>query len=111
MASRDSRRLRRQGRMLWRWPPRPFAGDGSYLRERVPAYGSAGKSIRLASYRAAGLSNLILCIDEERDCANGDLPAGALVLRFRRRVDAGALVRLIESPGYPASIDTCLTGN
>ena len=66
---------------------------------------------KLASYRAAGLSNLILCIDEERDCADGDLPPGALVLRFRRRVDAGALLRLIESPGHPASIDTCLTGS
>src|SRR5262249_42097189 len=29
---------------------------------------------KLARYRAAGLENLILCIDEQRGCAPGDLP-------------------------------------
>ena len=52
---------------------------------------------KLASYRAAGLSNLILCIDEERNCAEQELPAGALVLRFRRRVDATAVHRLVDA--------------
>ena len=52
---------------------------------------------KLASYRAAGLSNLILCIDEERDCADGDLPPGTFVVRFRRRIDVGAVCRLIEA--------------
>jgi predicted nuclease of restriction endonuclease-like RecB superfamily len=52
---------------------------------------------KLASYRAAGLSNLILCIDDERNCAEQDLPAGALVLRFRRRVDATAVHRLVDA--------------
>ena len=51
---------------------------------------------KLASYRAAGLSNLILCIDEDRNCADADLPARALIVRFRRRVDATAVYRLIE---------------
>ncbi|MFH0903310.1 MAG: DUF790 family protein [Pseudomonadota bacterium] len=51
---------------------------------------------KLAQYRAAGLPNLILCIDEERRCAEGDLPAGALVVRYRRRVNAEEVVRLVE---------------
>jgi len=51
---------------------------------------------KLALYRAAGLPNLILCIDEERQCTDGDLPSGARVLRFRRRVDAEQVLRLID---------------
>jgi predicted nuclease of restriction endonuclease-like RecB superfamily len=52
---------------------------------------------KLALYRRAGLANLILCIDEERRCAEADLPPAASVLRFRRRVDVDAVLRLIES--------------
>jgi len=50
---------------------------------------------KLALYRAARLSSLILCIDEDRNCAAEDLPSGALVVRFRRRVDAAAVLRLV----------------
>jgi predicted nuclease of restriction endonuclease-like RecB superfamily len=50
---------------------------------------------KLALYRSAHLSNLILCIDEDRNCAAADLPVGALVVRFRRRVDAAAVLRLV----------------
>ena len=50
---------------------------------------------KLAQYRSARLSNLILCIDEDRNCAEADLPPGALVVRFRRRVDAAAVLRLV----------------
>jgi len=52
---------------------------------------------KLALYRSAGLSNLILCIDEQRNCAEADLPPGARVLRYRRRVDAAAVLRAIET--------------
>jgi predicted nuclease of restriction endonuclease-like RecB superfamily len=51
---------------------------------------------KLARYRSARLSNLILCIDEERNCSNDDLPASARVVRFRRRVDPTAVLRLLE---------------
>jgi hypothetical protein len=56
---------------------------------------------KLALYRSARLPNLILCIDEARNCAESDLPLGALVIRFRRRVDATAVLRLIEEPRCP----------
>jgi predicted nuclease of restriction endonuclease-like RecB superfamily len=52
---------------------------------------------KLALYRAARLPNLILCIDEARGCGEGDLPPGARVLRFRRRVDAAAVRRLVAT--------------
>jgi uncharacterized protein len=51
---------------------------------------------KLARYRSARLSNLILCIDEGRNCTNADLPASARVVRFRRRVDPAAVLRLID---------------
>jgi uncharacterized protein len=50
---------------------------------------------KLALYRVAGIANLILCIDEDRACAEGDLPVGAIVVRFRRRVDAAAVRRIL----------------
>ena len=59
---------------------------------------------KLALYRAAGLSNLILCIDEARQCAEGDLPPGTPVLRFRRRVDARAVLRLIDASALPSGM-------
>jgi uncharacterized protein len=51
---------------------------------------------KLAQYRAAGLANLVLCIDEARDCAGGDLPPEARVLRFRKRVDASVVLALVN---------------
>lgn len=53
---------------------------------------------KLAQYCAAGLSNLILCIDDQRDCADGDLPTGAIVIRYRRRIDAQAVLTALEAP-------------
>ena len=50
---------------------------------------------KLALYRRARLTNLILCIDENRNCAEADLPPGALVVQFRRRVNAAAVLRLV----------------
>jgi predicted nuclease of restriction endonuclease-like RecB superfamily len=50
---------------------------------------------KLALYRDARVANLILCIDEARNCAEADLPAGALVVRFRRRVDPAAVLPAI----------------
>ena len=52
---------------------------------------------KLAHYRSARLSNLILCIDEERNCAHADLPASARVVRFRRSVDPRAVLGVINN--------------
>lgn len=51
---------------------------------------------KLARYRSARLANLILCIDEERNCAAADLPSSARVVRFRRRVDPASILRLVN---------------
>jgi predicted nuclease of restriction endonuclease-like RecB superfamily len=39
----------------------------------------------------------ILCIDEERNCSAEDLPARANVVRYRRHVDAAAVLRLLQA--------------
>jgi predicted nuclease of restriction endonuclease-like RecB superfamily len=51
---------------------------------------------KLALYLSARLTNLILCVDEERNCAPEDLPPGARIVRFRRRVDPAAVLRLVS---------------
>jgi predicted nuclease of restriction endonuclease-like RecB superfamily len=61
---------------------------------------------KLALYRSAHLSNLILCIDQDRSCAEADFPARALVVRFRRRVDAAAVLRVVDTGHFPG--DTAL---
>jgi hypothetical protein len=55
---------------------------------------------KLSLLRAARLDNLILCLDEERGCADGELPTGARVVRFRRRIDPAAV---LQAAGYPES--------
>jgi uncharacterized protein len=52
-------------------------------------------SHKLARLRAAGIEDLILCIDAERACAANDLPAGARILRYRRSVDARAVLEIL----------------
>jgi len=42
---------------------------------------------KLTLLRQAGLTNLILCIDETRVCGDEELPADARIVRFRRRID------------------------
>jgi hypothetical protein len=58
---------------------------------------------KLALLRAARLSNLILCIDETRNCAAAALPPSTPVLPFRRRIDARAVVALIEASAPPVA--------
>jgi hypothetical protein len=61
---------------------------------------------KLARLRAARMARLILCIDETRNCSSGALPAGARIVRYRRRIDAAAVLAIIEPPvgggGAPA---------
>ncbi len=52
---------------------------------------------KLALLRAANLTQLILCIDEERCLADGALPEGARLVRFRRRIDPAAVLVALEA--------------
>jgi predicted nuclease of restriction endonuclease-like RecB superfamily len=51
---------------------------------------------KLERLRAARLGNLILCLDEGRNVGEGDLPPGARVVLYRRRVDPRAVLAVIR---------------
>ncbi|HTA19997.1 MAG TPA: DUF790 family protein [Polyangia bacterium] len=51
---------------------------------------------KLARLRQAELPPFILCVDEERACALGELPASLSVVLFRRKVDAATVLRRVE---------------
>jgi predicted nuclease of restriction endonuclease-like RecB superfamily len=53
-------------------------------------------STKLARLAEAELPPFILCVDEERACALGKLPASLSIVPFRRRVDAAAVLRRAE---------------
>jgi hypothetical protein len=61
-----------------------LAGTGDRHRPEWP--------IGLAGIR----TNLVLCIDEERNVGPSDLPAAARVVRYRRRIDPAAVLRAIR---------------
>jgi predicted nuclease of restriction endonuclease-like RecB superfamily len=51
---------------------------------------------KLARLAEAQLPPFILCVDEQRACALGKLPASLSIVPFRRRVDAAAVLRRAE---------------
>lgn len=58
-----------------------------WLLEIVGYWTPAYLATKLQRLREARIPNLLLCIDEERNVGEGDLPEGARVVRYRRRVD------------------------
>ncbi len=94
--------------------PEPIAADGTlifpdfalqhrsdparrWLLEIVGFWTPDYVAKKLASYRKARVPQLILCLDEARNCAEADIPPGVLVVKFRRRVDPLAVLRAIGS--------------
>ena len=72
-------------------------GDGRrWLVEIVGFWTRDYVERKLALLQVAGLSNLVLCIDESRNCADAALPSSSRIILFRRRLDATAVLRLIE---------------
>jgi predicted nuclease of restriction endonuclease-like RecB superfamily len=55
---------------------------------------------KLERLREAGIQELVLCIDEARNVGEGEVPAGARVVRYRRRVDPRRVLEVIGAgPG------------
>jgi uncharacterized protein len=52
---------------------------------------------KFAALRKANVENLIICVDAERGCSEGDLPIGARVLRFKRKIDPAAVLALANA--------------
>jgi hypothetical protein len=110
--AREFRRVAREWDLLRE--PEPIVAEGSlifpdfalqhrsdpsrrWLLEIVGFWTADYVARKLASYRNARVPELILCLDEARNCAEADVPPGALVVKFRRRVDPLAVLRAIES--------------
>jgi predicted nuclease of restriction endonuclease-like RecB superfamily len=51
---------------------------------------------KLRRLKSARLENLILCVDEALNCSQADLPEGARMLAFKRRIDPKAVLALLE---------------
>ena len=51
---------------------------------------------KLERLRAAGRSDMILCIDDSLNCAEEDLPDPGHVIRYKRRIDAKAVFAVVE---------------
>lgn len=54
---------------------------------------------KLRRLRSAGLRRLILCIDGARNCGDDELPDEAHVLKFKKRVDIGDVLSILEGEG------------
>lgn len=79
--------------------------DGqSVLVEIVGFYTPEYLRSKMEALRAAGQDRMIVCVDESLACADGDVPGR--VMRFKRRVDARALVAMAEemTPPFTAPI-------
>lgn len=75
-------------------------GEAPVFIELVGFWTPAYLEQKLARYRRARLSNLVLCVDEALGCAEGSLPENARVVRFHGRVDVGAVLAAIAmQPG------------
>lgn len=47
---------------------------------------------KLRKLRAARLTNVLLCIDQERACSEAELPPDAKIIRYKRRIDVQAVL-------------------
>jgi predicted nuclease of restriction endonuclease-like RecB superfamily len=68
--------------------------DGRWYVELVGFWTREHLVRKLERYREAGITDVILCIDETRACADDDLPAG--VVGFTRRVSAARVLELVS---------------
>lgn len=59
---------------------------------------------KLARLRAAGVANLLLCVDADRNVGPDDLPAGATLIPFRRSIDPAAVLAVIEPSPLPVPV-------
>jgi predicted nuclease of restriction endonuclease-like RecB superfamily len=50
---------------------------------------------KLGRLRSAGISELVLCIDQGRHCAEAELPPDARIIRYKARIDPRAVLAII----------------
>lgn len=73
------------------------AGDRRWWVEIVGFWTSAYLQHKLATYRAASMPRVILCIDAERTVDACDLPADARIVRFKRSIPIEQVLAIIDT--------------
>jgi len=68
-----------------------------WLLEIVGFWTRAYLDQKFRRLRAAAIDRLIVCLDEERNVGEDALPQGSRLVPYRRRIDAAAVLRVIES--------------
>jgi uncharacterized protein len=63
-----------------------------FLLEIVGFWSADYLARKLELLREANVRNLVLCIDQDRQCSDEELPPSARVVRFRRRIDPSAVL-------------------
>jgi predicted nuclease of restriction endonuclease-like RecB superfamily len=52
---------------------------------------------KLERLREAKIPNLLLCVSDKLNCAEEDLPSGAAIIRFRKKLEPEAILKVICS--------------
>jgi predicted nuclease of restriction endonuclease-like RecB superfamily len=73
------------------------APERRWLLEIVGFWTGDYLASQLARLEAHGISNLLLCIDEQRGCGEDGAPVSAAVVAYRGRIDARALLARLEA--------------
>lgn len=68
----------------------------SWLLEIVGFWTPRYLEHKLRALREARVDNLIVCIDETLNCAEGDLPASAHVVPYRKRIDPARVLAIVD---------------
>lgn len=83
--------------------------DRRWLLEIVGFWTPKYLTTKLQRLKEAAIPNLLLCIDESLNVGEGALPAEAMIIRYRRRIDPRLVLEAMEgrcacqgaSPGQP----------
>jgi predicted nuclease of restriction endonuclease-like RecB superfamily len=78
-----------------------FAPDRRWLIEIAGFWTPEYLATKLDRLRRARVSNLIVCLDADRNLGDGDLPASMPVIRYRRRVDPADVLEIVEARRGP----------
>ncbi|MFH2002045.1 MAG: DUF790 family protein [Planctomycetota bacterium] len=73
-----------------------YERDRSWLLEIVGFWTSEYLDKKLRTLKAAGLSNLILCINEDRNCGEEEMHPETRVLRFKRKIEMDRVLKIIS---------------
>jgi hypothetical protein len=65
---------------------------------------------KLEALRVANIERLIVCVDEDRCCTDGALELPGPVIRYRRKVDARAVLSLVDPRAHATLPETRVAG-